>query len=565
MRVAARAAARARDADDAATSRGASRAPRATAFAARGDVVVVGFDDGSLARFDAAPRRDGARDGDRARATWTSIPRDARARADDARDGGGGAVDACCVGTAAAAGRVARCRGDPTCAVDVLDGATGDVVKTLTMPTAWPATGRCAVGGCGTAGEYAWARAATKWNHSGDEFAGNGSCLAIWRLRGDEATACAVFTANADRRSARGGMEEEKTLAPFARVRALDGGEGLEYVTIAINFDEEYAVLERKACAFTLDERGRTRVRAIEATSLRVDLGWMPRFGAVRGRALELAARAMPTVPSCAISSQFIVVVWLDGERPVHVIDSRAEGSTDSRRGLLEALRVNVEACLANPDAKTSRTVLDVTTYDGDAYVIVVTRDAPMPQKYAPTPREEDIHCKVFAIPTGFRSAKPSETTTETTPLIDLDDELVTRDESCTICLDVLSGEAARAPCCGASFCEDCLASYVALSAAKGCPMCRDVDVFLTSRRPHSAWGRALTSFELDLPFRARQQLKKYRVLEQVLDGDYATLDDFHLTGDRTPFALENGRALTLATSSDSNFEGVEVRELVID
>ena len=474
-------------------------------------------------------------------------------------------MDACCVGTAAAAGRVARCRGDPTCAVDVLDGATGDVVKTLTMPTAWPATGRCAVGGCGTAGEYAWARAATKWNHSGDEFAGNGSCLAIWRLRGDETTACAVFTANADRRSARGGMEEEKTLAPFARVRALDGGEGLEYVTIAINFDEEYAVLERKACAFTLDERGRTRVRAIEAASLRVDLGWMPRFGAVRGRALELAARAMPTVPSCAISSQFIVVVWLDGERPVHVIDSRAEGSTDSRRGLLEALRVNVEACLANPDAKTSRTVLDVTTYDGDAYVIVVTRDAPMPQKYAPTPREEDIHCKVFAIPTGFRSAKPSETTTETTPLIDLDDELVTRDESCTICLDVLSGEAARAPCCGASFCEDCLASYVALSAAKGCPMCRDVDVFLTSRRPHSAWGRALTSFELDLPFRARQQLKKYRVLEQVLDGDYATLDDFHLTGDRTPFALENGRALTLATSSDSNFEGVEVRELVID
>ena len=36
-------------------------------------------------------------------------------------------------------------------------------------------------------------------------------------------------------------------------------------------------------------------------------------------------------------------------------------------------------------------------------------------------------------------------------------------------------------------------------------------------------------------------------------------------SGDRTPFALENGRALTLATSSDSNFEGVEVRELVID
>jgi hypothetical protein len=54
MRVAARAAALARDADDAATSRGASRAPRATAFAARGDVVVVGFDDGSLARVDAA-------------------------------------------------------------------------------------------------------------------------------------------------------------------------------------------------------------------------------------------------------------------------------------------------------------------------------------------------------------------------------------------------------------------------------------------------------------------------------------------------------------------------------
>ena len=95
--------------------------------------------------------------------------------------------------------------------------------------------------------------------------------------------------------------------------------------------------------------------------------------------------------------------------------------------------------------------------------------------------------------------------------MIDLDDELVTRDESCTICLDALSGEAtARAPCCGASFCEDCLASYVALSAARGCPMCRDVDVFLTSRRPHhSAWGRASTSFELDLPFRARQQLKK--------------------------------------------------------
>ena len=187
--------------------------------------------------------------------------------------------------------------------------------------------------------------------------------MAVERRRNDGVCGVRGERGAAKRAGGDGGGEDARAVR--ARGAPLDGGGGLEYATIAINFDEEYAVLERKACVFELDERGRTRVRAMEAASLRVDLGWTPRFGAVRGRALELAARAMPTVPSCAMSSQFIVVVWLDGERPVRVIDSRAEGSTDSRRGLLEALRVNVEACVANPDAKTSRTVLDVTTYDG--------------------------------------------------------------------------------------------------------------------------------------------------------------------------------------------------------
>lgn len=41
-----------------------------------------------------------------------------------------------------------------------------------------------------------------------------------------------------------GGMEEEKMFVSFVRVRAFDGGEGLEYVMIVINFDEEYVVLE---------------------------------------------------------------------------------------------------------------------------------------------------------------------------------------------------------------------------------------------------------------------------------------------------------------------------------
>ncbi len=59
------------------------------------------------------------------------------------------------------------------------------------------------------------------------------------------------------------------------------------------------------------------------------------------------------------------------------------------------------------------------------------------------------------------------------------------------------------------------------------------------------------------MPYQMRQDLKSYRVLEQIIDGDYATLDDFHLRGDRAPLMVVPGRALTLAE------RGVDVRDLI--
>lgn len=56
-------------------------------------------------------------------------------------------------------------------------------------------------------------------------------------------------------------------------------------------------------CVFMLDECGWMCVCVIEVILLRVDLGWMSRFGAVRGRAFELAVRVMFIVLLCVILS----------------------------------------------------------------------------------------------------------------------------------------------------------------------------------------------------------------------------------------------------------------------
>ena len=87
--------------------------------------------------------------------------------------------------------------------------------------------------------------------------------------------------------------------------------------------------------------------------------------------------------------------------------------------------------------------------------------------------------------------------------------------------------------------------------------MCRDVDSFWATNAKFSALSVGVNSFEVEMPYQMRQDLKSYRVLEQIIDGDYATLDDFHLRGDRAPLMVLPGRALTLAE------RGGDVRDLI--
>ncbi len=526
---------------------------RATALASAsssdgGDyLILVGYEDGSLARFDVR-----ASSSSSPTPTWIApgSPLTDVDRADDVTRG----VDATRASTKT--GLVARCRGTPP-TVDAVNLATGSVVKTLRLPTTWPCAGLSAVGACGGVGDFFWATSAVKWNHSGDEFYGNSATTAAWRLSGEETIPFAVFHSSAERRSLKGGMAEEKILVPFTAMRGFEDARGaatLEYLQVAINFTDEYCVLERKAYEFITNERGRTQARERDTDEpRRVDLGWIPKFGAVRNRALEREPRAMPALPHAALSDQFILVVWSDGERVVHVIDRKADASSDVRRDLFETFRHRVESCVTNPDAKTKRTVLDVGLYDGDSHLVVVTRDTPISSQASRSSRDEDVDHKLFMIPVGLKGSKPP-TKPKPKPLIDVDDGA----SACAICLeDTSSEDVARAPCCGGTFCQSCLASYMATNAMKGCPMCRDVDSFWATNAKFSALSVGVNSFEVEMPYQMRQDLKSYRVLEQIIDGDYATLDDFHLRGDRAPLMVVPGRALTLAE------RGVDVRDLI--
>lgn len=442
---------------------------------------------------------------------------------------------------------------------DAVRASDGTAAKRLETPATWPLSS--AVGRAGSleeSGEWVWVTSATRWNHSGDEFLGNGATLCVWRLSGPETAPVAVFAMKPERRGVSGAASGEVTLVPFACVRGLDGtSRGLEYVSVVVSFEEQYAVMERRAFAFETSDGGRTRLRALEEGTMRVNLGWIPRFVSVRDRALERETRAMPSMATCVTCSQFFLVVWPDGEQPVFVIDRRASASNSSRRYLLDALISRLSSISANPDARTERTVVDAKMYDGDAFVAVVTRDSPIPQKWAPTtPRDEDVDFKLFLVPTGFRGAEvksmdATKTASETKrPLIDVDgvaSSSATR-ESCAICLDELeTNETVRVPCCGACFCEVCLSSYLALNASNGCPVCRNSDAFLSIRAP-SYMSTAYSSMEVDAPFAMRQQLKKHRFLEQRVGGEYAPLDEFHLRGDREPLVFGlNGEFVTLA------------------
>lgn len=535
---------------------------RATVFAStsasasspdRGDyLVLVGYEDGSLARFDV----DASSSLSSPTPRWItrgspSIDVD---RSDDVTRG----VDA--TRASMKTGLAVRCRGTPP-TVDAVNLENGTVVKTLRLPTTWPCAGASAVGTCGCVGDVFWATSAVKWNHSGDEFYGNSATTAAWRLSGEETIPFAVFHSSAERRSLKGGMVEEKILVPFTAMRGFEDARGvaaLEYLQVAINFSDEYCVLERKAYEFVTNERGRAHAREIDTDEpRRVDLGWTPKFGAVRTRVLEREPRTMPALPRAALSDQFIVVVWSDGEKMVHVIDRKADASNDVRRDLFETFRHRVESCVTNPDAKTKRTVLDVGLYGEDSHLVVVTRDAPISSQASKSSRDDEVDHKLFMIPVGLKGSK-SPTKSKPKPLVDVDDGASPLD-GCAICLeDTSSEDVARAPCCGGVFCQSCLASYMETNAMKGCPMCRDVDAFWATNAKFSALSVGVNSFEVEMPYQMRQDLKSYRVLEQIIDGDYATLDDFHLRGDRAPLALLPGRALTLGE------RGVDVRDLIL-
>ena len=170
---------------------------RATALASAsssdgGDyLVLVGYEDGSLARFDVR-----ASSSSSPTPTWIArgSPLTDVDRADDVTRG----VDA--TRASMKTGLVARCRGTPP-TVDAVNLATGSVVKTLRLPTTWPCAGLSAVGACGGVGDFFWATSAVKWNHSGDEFYGNSATTAVWRLSGEETIPFAVFHSSAERRS----------------------------------------------------------------------------------------------------------------------------------------------------------------------------------------------------------------------------------------------------------------------------------------------------------------------------------------------------------------------------
>ena len=137
----------------------ASSTPSTSSTAAtHGEFVVVGYADGAVALFADPlafafdPRRAG--DAPRARharsyaPTWVSDPpRGSWDMDDDGAPRRG--CDACVASVEL--NRVVRCCGTPP-AIEVLDLSTGTVLRSLTLPTAWPCVGACAASACGTVG-----------------------------------------------------------------------------------------------------------------------------------------------------------------------------------------------------------------------------------------------------------------------------------------------------------------------------------------------------------------------------------------------------------------------------
>ncbi|CEF96571.1 Zinc finger, RING/FYVE/PHD-type [Ostreococcus tauri] len=548
-------------ANECASSSSASTRATCLAVAPCAEDVVIGFADGSLMKFSKLGR-----------VLWRAVPPTGYVRERDDDDDVGG-VDAIAICETADA--VGRFVGGPTRA-DVLTLGTGTPVKELAMPVSMPAGE--AFGSSGSVGWYIWATTATCWRHTGDLWTGNSSRLHVWRADGDGRRS-AYVSAPDSRRRIDGPVDDPKsrmlepdyTLVPFASVRGLDGGDGgVEFLSVVINFHEQNAVLERRAYEFT------ERLPCVSTLELespntyrRVNLGWIPKFVAIRDKAFNRDMRTMPSMATCVDSNQFYLVIWPDGEQPVHVIDRKMDASNSSRRYMMDALSMSVSSCITNPDARTKRTVVDARMHDGDAVVAIVVRDAPIPQKWeSSTPRDEDVDFKMLFVPTGFRvgakslsSIKPK--TVQSEPLIDFVDVATSvprSSESCTICLDEIERDGTvHAPCCSASFCEECLTAYILDNSMKGCPMCRNVENF-SSMRSFATESLSLASpasFEVDAPFTVRQQLKRFRLMEQVVDGDYAALDEHHMRGDRSPLAYGRGVVVTLTNN------GADVRDII--
>jgi len=521
---------------------------------ARDEFVVVGYSDGALAMYVGALAFD------------PRAPFDARARDESwispaprgswVTDAEGNPRRGCDAAAASVPlSRVIRCCGTPP-AIDVLDVNTGTLTKRLKLPTAWPCVGACAVSSCGfVADAYVYVVSASKWNHSGDEFLGNAATCAVWRANDDanDISACAVIVVNAERPRA-GTSGEEKTLAPFAGVRTVD--DGIEYVTVTVNFSEKMVRGEHRRHSFKNGERG------VGVKGRTFDMGWMPKHRAARSRAFDEDERSMPSVPLCAITSQFIVTVWCDGEHTVSVVDRKSEQSNDSRRFLFDALRYNIEKCVARPSASVTRVVVDLQPYDDDAYIALIVRDMPV-LKHGQTARASDVDYRFILVPTGFKNriAHQSQEAAALKPLVDLAN-IDKTPSSCAICLDDLSFDACvSVPCCRASFCEGCLTSYMSLNINKGCPMCRDVTAFWRTNSAvlPAADASIVASFEVANSGPLRSQLQAYRALEQdVTIGEYVALDEHHNRGDRAPLTLANsGYACTV------NGKAVEIRALI--
>jgi len=517
---------------------------RPTSFAVCEDdenVVFVGYSNGRLARFDDAcgtQYRPSSSMASRTRVidtpSWIADPSPSTSYGSSSDDEV--AVDA--VSATSSTGRVVRCGGVPP-TVEVLSALDGAIIKRLRIPTSWPCTGSCAVTISGCVGNFTWALSATKWNHSGDEFAGNSATCAVWRVDGDDSMTCATFNVNSSRPSASGSMHEDMTLAPFAATKCEN--DAFEYVTAHVNYGEENIEAEFNRFTLRTSNSGIPRAERVRGGSLqRINLGWYPKYRAVRDRALNRNPKSTPVAPFCVLNNHFAVTIWSDGENPVIVADRRTE-QAESRRHVRDALRAGIESCVRSADAQIERSVMDAFGYDGDAYVAIVVRDSRLVHGSARSTKECDVKFRLFLVPTGVRSdckSVPSHTE-PTAPLMDMTDVDVAT-ETCAICLDQFATSVyVRTPCCGTVFCTECLSSYMSLKARGECPACRDVHKFWSSASAETpAFPPGVV--EVELNYDMRQAIRAYRALI-VEDDDYAEMDDRHLRGDRKPLALRGG------------------------